>query len=62
MIVAWATSIAALLVCVTIYIQQVIHDIQASGMSAPELRQTILPVTLTANAVLVVVIISRSSP
>lgn len=62
MIVAWATSIAALLVCATIYIQHVIHDIHASGMSAPELRQTILPVTLTADAVLIVVIISRSSP
>jgi uncharacterized protein YhhL (DUF1145 family) len=61
-IAAWAASIAALLVCLAIYIQQGIHDIRASGMSAPALRQTILPVTLTADAVLFVVIISRSSP
>jgi len=62
MIVAWATSIAALLVCATIYFRQVIHDIRASGMSAPALRETILPVTLTAAAVLFVIIISRRSP
>ena len=35
MMVAWATSIAALLVCSTIYFRQVIHDIQASGLSVP---------------------------
>ena len=62
MMVAWATSIAALLVCATIYLRQVIRDIRASGLSAPALRLTILPVTLTAAAVLFVIIISRSSP
>ena len=62
MMVAWATSIAALLVCATIYFRQVIHDIRASGLSAPALRLTILPVTLTAAAVLFVIIISRRSP
>jgi hypothetical protein len=62
MMVAWATSITALLVCATIYFQQVIHDIRASGLSAPTLRLTILPVTLTAAAVLFVIIISRRSP
>jgi hypothetical protein len=62
MIVAWATSIAALLVCATIYFRQVIHDIRASGLSAPALRPTILPVTLTAAAVLFVIIVSRRSP
>jgi hypothetical protein len=61
-IAAWAASLAALLVCLAIYFRQVIHGIQAAGMSAPALRLTILPVTLTADAVLVVVIISRSSP
>ena len=61
MIAAWATSIAALLVCSAIYLRQVIHDIQASGMSVPALKPTILPVTLTADAVLFAVIISRSS-
>jgi hypothetical protein len=62
MIVAWATSAAALLVCGTIYFRQVIHGIRASGMSGPALRLTILPVTLTAAAVLFVIIISRRSP
>jgi hypothetical protein len=61
-IAAWATSIAALLVCATIYFRQVIHGIQASGMSAPAPRLTILPVTLTAAAALFIIIISRRSP
>ena len=60
MIAAWATSTAALLVCGTIYFRQVIHGIRASGMSAPALRLTILPVTLTAAAVLFVIIWRRS--
>ena len=61
-IAAWAASMLALLVCSAIYIQQGSHAIRASGMSAPTLRAPILPVTLTADAVLFVVIISRSSP
>jgi hypothetical protein len=60
--VAWGTSITALLVCAAIYFQQAIHDIRASGLSAPAPRLTILPVTLTAAAVLFVTIISRRSP
>ena len=60
MIVAWATSTAALLVCGTIYFRQVTHDIRASGVGAPALRLTILPVTLTAAAVLFVIIWRRS--
>jgi hypothetical protein len=60
--VAWATSIAALLVCATIYSRQVIHDVRASGLSTPALRLTILPVTLTAAAILFAIIISRRSP
>jgi hypothetical protein len=60
--VTWANSIVALLVCAAIYFRQVIHDVRASGMSAPAPRITILPVTLTAAAVLFVVIISRRSP
>ena len=59
MMVAWVTSIAALLVCATIYLRQVIRDIRASGLSAAAPRLTILPVTLTAAAVLFVIIISR---
>ena len=62
MMVAWVTSIAALLVCATIYLRQVIRDIRASGLSAAAPRLTILPVTLTAAAVLFVIIISRRSP
>jgi hypothetical protein len=62
MIVAWGTSITALLVCASIYFQQAIQDIRAAGLSAPAPRLTILPVTLTAAAVLFVLIISRRSP
>jgi len=64
MVAAWATSIAALLVCATVYFRQVIHDIRQSGMSPPAPRLTILPVTLAAAAVLFVaiIIISRRSP
>ena len=52
----------ALLVCASIYTGQVKQDIRASGLSAPALKLTILPVTLTAAAVLFVIIISRKSP
>jgi hypothetical protein len=62
MMLAWGTAITALLVCATIYFRQAIHDIRASGLSAPAPRLTILPVTLTAAAVLFVTIISRRSP
>jgi len=58
--VAWAISTAALMVCGAIYFRQVIHDIRASGVSAPALRLTILPVTLTAAAGLFVLIWRRS--
>ena len=61
-ITAWATSTAALLVCSAIYIQQVMHDIRASGLEVTGPRLTILPVTLTAAAVLFVIIISRRFP
>jgi hypothetical protein len=61
-IAAWAASLAALLVCLAIYLHLGIEDIRASGMGAPALKLTILPVTLTADAVLFAVIISRSSP
>jgi hypothetical protein len=62
MIVAWVASIAALLACVHIYIQQ---SMQAYDLSAPATaaRNPIIPVTLTAAAVLfvIIVIISRGS-
>jgi hypothetical protein len=61
-ITAWAASILALVVCVAIYVNQGTQNIRAAGMSAPVLRAPILPVTLTADAVLFVVIVSRSSP
>ena len=59
MILAWVTSIVAFLTCLTIYIQQYIH---AYDPSAPAPKDPITPVTLTAAAVVFVVIISRSSP
>ena len=62
MIAAWVASIAALLVCSAIYLRQEIHDVQAAGLSVTAPRLTILPVTLTAAAVLFVIIISRRSP
>ena len=61
-IAAWVASIAALLVCSAIYLRQEIHDVQAAGLSVTAPRLTILPVTLTAAAVLFVIIISRRSP
>jgi hypothetical protein len=61
-LVAWGTSIVAFLICASSYFRQVRHDIQASGLSAPALKLTILPVTLTAAAVLFVIIIARRSP
>jgi hypothetical protein len=60
--VSWGASIMALLVCSTIYFRAVIHNIQASGRSAPTLKLTILPVTLTAAAVLFIFIVARRSP
>ena len=62
LLAAWGTSIMALLVCASIYFQQAIQHIRASGLRAPTLRLTILPVTLTAAAALFVIIISRRSP
>ena len=62
MIAAWVASIAALVVCAAIYLRQEIHDVQAAGLSVTAPRLTILPVTLTAAAVLFVIIISRRSP
>ena len=59
---AWAVAILALLVCSAIYIQHGAREIRAAGMSAPVLRAPILPVTLTADAILFVVVISRSFP
>jgi hypothetical protein len=61
-IAAWATSTTALLVCWTIYIRLVIDQIHASGLRVSPPRLTILPVTLTAAAVLFAIIISRGSP
>jgi hypothetical protein len=61
-IAAWATSTAALLVCLTIYIRLVIDDIHVSGLRVSPPRLTILPVTLTATAVLFAIINSRRSP
>jgi len=61
MILAWAASIAAFLVCVTIYIRQYIHAYGLSVVKAAP-KDPIAPVTLTAVAVVFIVVISRSSP
>ena len=58
---AWATSTMALLLCLSVYFQQAKSDIRAAGLSQPALKLTILPVTLTAAAVLFVIIASRRS-
>jgi hypothetical protein len=62
LLVTWGTSLTALLICASIYFRQVAADIQASGRSAPALKLTILPVTLTAAAALFVFIVARRSP
>ena len=62
MIVAWGISLTALLVGAAIYFRQSIHAVRAGGLSAPTLRLTILPVTLTAAVVLFIFIIARRSP
>jgi hypothetical protein len=59
---AWGASLTALLVCATIYFRQAFHVIRASGESAPGVKLTILPVNLTAAAVLFVFISARRSP
>ena len=59
MIVAWAVSIAAFLVGLIIYVRQYIH---AYDPSAPAPKDPIAPITLTAAAVVFVIIIARRSP
>jgi hypothetical protein len=59
---AWGASLTALLVCATIYFRRAFDVIRASGGSAPAAKLTILPVTLTAAAVLFVFILARRSP
>ena len=58
---AWATSVMALLLCSSVYFQQAESDIRVAGLSQPAVKLTILPVTLTAAAVLFVIIASRGS-
>jgi hypothetical protein len=61
MIVAWVASIAAFLVCVTIYIRQYIHAYGVTVVAATP-KDPIAPITLSAVAILfVVIIVLRSS-
>jgi ABC-2 type transport system ATP-binding protein len=60
MILAWVASIAAFLVCVTIYARQYVNAYGPSATAPP--TDHIAPVTLVAVAVVFIVIISRSSP
>ena len=59
---AWGASLTALLVCANIYFRRAFRVIRASGGSAPAVKLTILPVTLTAAAALFIFIIARRSP
>ena len=60
MILAWVASIAAFLVCVTIYARQYVHAYGPKATAPP--TDHIAPVTLLAVAVVFVIIISRRSP
>jgi ABC-2 type transport system ATP-binding protein len=60
MILAWVASIAAFLVCVSIYARQYVHAYGPNATAPPTDR--IAPVTLLAVAVVFVIIISRRSP
>ncbi|MGO8892154.1 MAG: ATP-binding cassette domain-containing protein [Streptosporangiaceae bacterium] len=60
MILAWVASIAAFLVCVTIYARQYVHAYGPEATAPPTDR--IAPITLLAVAVVFVIIISRRSP
>jgi hypothetical protein len=59
---AWGISVTALLVCSASYFRRAFHVIRASGGSAPGVKLTILPVTLTAVAVVFGYILARRSP
>jgi hypothetical protein len=61
MILAWIASIAAFLVGLTIYIRQYIHAYGLNVVTATP-KDPIAPITLTAAAVVFVIIISRGSP
>ncbi|HEV2373178.1 MAG TPA: hypothetical protein VGS19_13505 [Streptosporangiaceae bacterium] len=61
MIAAWAISIVAFFVCLGIYVQQYIHEYDLSAATAAP-KNRIAPITLTAAAVVFVIIISRDSP
>ena len=61
MILAWITSIAVFLVCLTIYIRQYIHAYGLNVVTAAP-KDPIAPITLTAAAVVFIIIISRDSP
>jgi hypothetical protein len=61
LILAWIASIVAFLVCLTIYIRQYIHAFGLNVHTAAP-KDPIAPITLTAAAVVFVIIISRNSP
>jgi hypothetical protein len=61
MILAWIASIVAFLVCATIYVRQYMQAYNLSAAAASP-KDRIAPITLTAVAVVFVIIISRGSP
>jgi ABC-2 type transport system ATP-binding protein len=60
MFLAWGTSIVVFLVCVTIYIKQYVHAYDLSAATTAP-KDPIAPITLTAVAVVFVIILARES-
>jgi ABC-2 type transport system ATP-binding protein len=60
MFLAWGTSIVVFLVCVTIYIKQYVHAYDLSATTTAP-KDPIAPITLTAVAVVFVIILARES-
>jgi hypothetical protein len=61
MILAWVASMVAFLVGLTIYIRQYVHAYHLSVHAAAP-KDPIAPITLTAAAVVFLIILSRNSP
>ena len=58
---AWVASLLALLVCSSVYLAHLIDEMQAAGLNVTKPRETILPVTLAADAALLVVLVAYGS-
>jgi hypothetical protein len=58
---AWVASLLALLVCASVYLSHLIDEMQAAGLTVTKPRETILPVTLAADAALLVILLAYGS-